>query len=218
MGFFEAEDVVLFQGDSITDCGRSRDLAAANHPDGLGRGYAFIAGGLLRARNPGLGLQVLNRGVGGDRVTDLLKRWDDDCLKLKPDVLSLLLGVNDWCKHHRPEVEGVETRMFERLYRELLEKTRKALPKVRLVLAEPFVLPFDWVLPTWREDLAVRQEMVRRMAKDFDAVFVAYQSAFDAGCREIAATYWSADGVHPSHAGHSLMARTWLAAVGEADT
>ncbi len=215
MSLFETGNVVLFQGDSITDCGRNRGLAEANHPDGLGRGYVFMAGGLLRSRQAGLGLRVHNRGISGDRIIDLHKRWQQDCLDLKPAVLSLLVGVNDWAKFHRPNLEGVATDIFGSTYRELLANTRKALPAVRLILGEPFVLQPEWITDAMREDLAVRQAMVRTLARDFDAVFVPYQAAFEAGCRAAPPRYWSEDGVHPSHAGHSLMARAWLAAVGE---
>lgn len=207
-------DVVLFQGDSITNAGRNFDATEANDIHGLGRGYPFITGGLLRAWLPEMDLRIYNRGVSGDTVPDLRARWREDCLALRPSVLSILVGVNDWARCHIPDEEGVAATDYGRGYRELLTVTRAALPNVRLVLCEPFALQPPWITAAIREDLAGRRAMVRQLAKDFEAVFVPFQTAFDAGCKAAPPEYWAEDGIHPTHAGHSLMARAWLAAVG----
>ncbi len=212
-----AGDVLLFQGDSITDTGRNRNATGPNALDAMGRGYALIAACDMLARQPNRGLRVFNRGIAGNRIGDLLARWSDDCIALKPTVLSILLGVNDWSKHHRLDVaeEGTPTEAFGRGYRQLLQQTRQGLPDARLVIGEPFAVEPAWITPAARQDLAVRQRMVRQLADDYGAVFIGYQALFEDACHLAPPRYWSEDGVHPSLAGHGLMARAWLAAVGE---
>jgi lysophospholipase L1-like esterase len=212
-----AGDVLLFQGDSITDTGRNRGIEGPNRLDAMGRGYAFISACRVLARQPDRGLRIFNRGVSGDRIIDLPSRWDRDCLSLQPTVLNLLVGVNDGSKCHRQDVpeEGVPTEDFGRVYRQLLKQTRAALPDTRLVICEPFAIEPAWITPAAREDLVVRQRMVRQLADDFGATFIGFQAVFNDACRQAPPAYWSEDGVHPTLAGHGLMARAWLAAVGE---
>jgi lysophospholipase L1-like esterase len=216
-GMIGTDDVLLFQGDSITDTGRNKDVLEPNRLDAMGRGYAFIATCQVLGRRPRRGLRVFNRGISGNRITDLLERWDEDCLALRPTVLNIVVGVNDWSKQHRPnpDTPGVATEDFGRLYRQLLKQTRAALPDVRLVICEPFALEPAWITPAAREDLVVRQRMVRQLATDFDALFVGFQAMFNDARGEAPPSYWAEDGVHPTLAGHGRMARTWLAAVGE---
>lgn len=205
----EPNQVLLFQGDSITDCLRSRDLQdKANNNDALGFGYAArIAGGLL-AENPSLGLQIFNRGISGNRVVDLYARWRKDTVNLKPDLISILVGVNDvW--HEFNYQNGVELDRFEQVYRMTLEYTRARLPKVQLVLCEPFALPCGVITPDWEVDIRGRQEIVARLAKEFGAILVPFQEMFNAALKEASPEYWAADGVHPSPAGHERMARFW---------
>src|SRR6187402_1739887 len=88
--------VILFQGDSITDAGRKKDQSAANNPGALGNGYAFLAAAALLKQFPDKNLQIYNKGISGNKVYQLAERWENDCLQLKPDVLSILIGVNDF--------------------------------------------------------------------------------------------------------------------------
>lgn len=203
---FAKDARVLFQGDSITDGNRGRS-ADPNHI--LGHGYAFIVAAKYGAAFPQLNLVFLNRGVSGNKVSDLAGRWAKDTLELKPDVLSILVGVND-------AGHGVPVEEFERGYDELLAQTRAANPQVRLVLGEPFTLPVGkkkegW--EAWREDLRQRQEVVARLAKKHGAALVRYQQVFDDACRRAPADYWIWDGVHPTYPGHQLMADEWVRAV-----
>ena len=200
---------VLFQGDSITDAGRLRDADAANDHGGLGRGYAQIAAGTLLAERPADALQIFNRGVSGDRIIDLHARWKVDALKLKPTVLSILVGINDLLHEHFSG-NGVELPRFEKLYRELLSWTREVLPEVGLVMGEPFALPCGAMDPAWMEQLKPRQAVVRTLADEFGAVFVPYQTLFDQAATEAPMTYWLGDGFHPTSAGHARMAQLWL--------
>ncbi|MDO3408318.1 SGNH/GDSL hydrolase family protein [Saccharibacillus sp. CPCC 101409] len=203
---------ILFQGDSITDGNRGRD-ADPNHI--LGHGYAFwIAAELgesLAARRP----EFVNRGISGSRVSDLAARWDEDALELRPDTISILVGVNDILMSIATE-EGFDRAAYENGYRKLLERTREALPGVRLVLCEPFILPLghtqsDW--EGWRSAADFCGEAVRRLAAEFGAVFVPLQDAFDRACEIAPASYWIWDGVHPTTAGHGLLAKRWLEVV-----
>lgn len=204
--------VVLFQGDSITDCGRNRGQENPN--TGLGGGYAArLAGDLLDAR-PGLGLRFYNRGISGNRVVDLYARWRVDAINLRPDLISILIGVNDtW--HGFKQDNGVEVDRYARIYRMLLDYTRECLPEARLVIMEPFVLPVGVVEPPWEEEMRARRDAVRSIAEEYGAVFVPLQEPFEAAARRGGGpAHWLGDGVHPTPAGHALIAREWRRATG----
>lgn len=194
---------ILFQGDSITDCGRRRETDAKDERPELGLGYVAR----IAPRLPSW--EVLNRGISGNRVVDLYARWKTDALHLKPDVISILIGVNDtW--HEFGYGNGVEVPRYAVIYRMLLEWTRSVLPGVKLVLCEPFVLPCGVVGPGWREEIDERREVVKALAADFSATFVPFQIAFDEALSQHPAEHWAQDGVHPTAAGHALMAACWL--------
>ncbi|GAA1807899.1 hypothetical protein GCM10009682_32140 [Luedemannella flava] len=130
---------VLFIGDSITDAGRDR----AN-PDDLGHGYALIAAALFGARHPGHGVRFGNRGIGGDRVRDLRKRWTEDCITLRPDVVSVMIGVNDtWRGFDSGDVTSTED--YENDYREILTATRVGHRRVHLTPAGDALLAQEWL-------------------------------------------------------------------------
>lgn len=208
-------DVVVFQGDSITDCGRSRERPGPNSGESLGRGYAFFTAAKLLVDFPGGSLQVFNRGISGNKITDLADRWKSDCLDLRPTVVSILIGVNDtWHGTGKGQPEnGVPLDQYESTYRNLIEGTLSTLPGARLVLCEPFVMRCGAVTDEWFPEIDQRREVVRGLAEENKAAFVPFQAAFDAAMRHAPAAYWAADGVHPSMAGHMLMARTWREAV-----
>ena len=195
---------ILFQGDSITDCDRRRDTDAAEvrRPE-LGRGYVAIIASKLQ------GWEALNRGISGNRVVDLYARWKPDALHLKPDAISILIGVNDTWHEFRSR-NGVEVPRYNVIYRMLLEWTRTVLPEVKLILCEPFVLPCGVVGPGWREEIDERRRVVKSLAEEFGTAFVPFQEAFDHALAGHPAEYWAADGVHPTPAGHDLMAACWL--------
>ncbi|MEV4561567.1 GDSL-type esterase/lipase family protein [Kitasatospora sp. NPDC049285] len=192
---------VLFQGDSITDAGRDRRLAAD-----LGHGYAALAADRLRAANPGL--TVLNRGVSGNRITDLRDRWDTDTLAHRPHLVSLMIGVNDtWRRYDSGLPSPVD--LWEDEYRRLLTRLHEHCAP-RLVLIEPFLVPVTAEQWTWRTDLDPRIHAVRRLAAEFGALLLAAdgllnQAAVAAGRPEAIA----ADGVHPTERGHRLLAAAW---------
>ncbi|MGB2571203.1 SGNH/GDSL hydrolase family protein [Micromonospora citrea] len=198
---------VLFIGDSITDAGRDR----ADGAD-LGQGYAMMAAAWFTARHPGHRATFLNRGIGGDRVRDLRSRWDADCLSLAPQVVSVLIGINDtWRRYDHDDPTGVEE--FARDYRHLLTTARERLDAA-LVLVEPFVIPLDDGQRAWCEDLDPKVEVVRRLAAEFDAALVAVDAAFAAADTDD--RVWTTDGVHLTPFGHAVLAQHWLRAVGPA--
>ncbi len=203
--------LVLFQGDSITDADRARF-----YPEDLGRGYAQMAAGWFGWRYPERGVRFLNRGVGGDRVVDLLARWDDDCLALRPDVLSILIGINETWRAFDPG-DPTPTAAFERSYRELLTRTRDALPQTRLILMEPFSLPISPEREAWRADLDPKIQVVRRLAREFGALLTPLDGLFAQAATRREPAFWADDGVHPTPAGHALIARAWLRTAGALD-
>jgi lysophospholipase L1-like esterase len=205
----QRNDTIRFQGDSITDAGRNRDFTEANRGIALGHGYAFMVSGELGTTYPGLGLQCLNRGISDNRIVDLYARWRIDAINLKPDVISILIGANDtWMTFKRDN--GVEVPRYEQVYRMLLEYTKENLPDVRLILCEPFYLLCGVVEPEWIPQMQGRSEAVRRLAGEFGAKFVPFQSMFDELAKQAAPEHGLWDGVHPTAAGHNAMAKLWL--------
>ncbi len=205
-------DVLLFQGDSITDAGRSRDDIKPNSQPGMGSGYAWLAAAELLVDRPDDGLKVYNRGVSGNKVYQLAERWQQDCLDLKPDVLSILIGVNDIWHTLTGKYKGT-VEMYERDYRALIERTLKALPKVKLVICEPFVLRTGAVSDKWFPEFDNYRAAAKRVAQSFHATFIPFQAMFDEAVKFAPADQWLKDGVHPAPAGASLMAYHWLKAV-----
>ncbi len=200
---------ILFQGDSITDAGRDKGRTAANDQPALGNGYAWLAGVELLVDHPASKLSVFNRGISGNKVYQLAERWQADCLDLKPDVLSILIGVNDIWHTLMGKYQGT-VEIYERDYRALLERTKKALPKVKLVICEPFVLRCGSVTDKWFPEFDTYRAAAKRVAESFHATFVPFQTMFDEAVKYAPPTHWAADGVHPTSAGASLMAHTWL--------
>lgn len=203
---------ILFQGDSITDAGRSRE-AGANQA--LGHGYASLIASRIGHALAEQGHRFWNRGIGGNRVSDVYARWNEDAISLQPDMISLLIGVNDAWRIMWNLPEGATDR-FERVYRHLLEETKEALPNTGLVLCEPFILnagPPAERWEEWRQFIYRYGTIVRSLAKEYDAVFVALQGPFEQATSRTEPSYWMHDGVHPSPAGHELIAGEWIRAV-----
>lgn len=206
---FEAGERVLFQGDSITDGNRGRN-EDPNHI--LGHGYAFLIAARYGAAYPDRRLTFLNRGISGDRVVDLAARWRADTIELRPDVLSILIGVNDILRVGL--TIPVET--YEKTYDQLLADTRAANPQVKLVLCEPFILPHRNIMSNWDDSIATMrrfQAVVERLGAKYQAPVVHFQKMFDEAVRRAPADYWIWDGVHPTYAGHQLMADEWVRTV-----
>ena len=202
---------IVFQGDSSTDFGRSREEAGSLSSQ-LGYGYANLAASRWLSDEPARGLTFINRGISGNRVVDLYARWKVDTLNFRPDLISILIGVNDvW--HEFARANGVEADRYEEVYRMLLKWTKKVLPGVKLLIMEPFLLPEEnRTEPGFREEVEARAAAAKRVAAEFGAAFLPLQKAFDDACKLAPAEYWLYDGVHPAPAGHQLIADLWLPA------
>lgn len=204
--FFQENDVVLFQGDSVTDCGRNREDVYD-----LGVGYPMVISSILYHRLAGMNVKFINRGVSGDRSCDLVARWRTDCLDLKPTVVSILIGINDtWRRFDRDDPTSVED--YEKNYRTILDQTKKT--GARMIIMEPFVLPNPADRKEWRADLDPKIHVARKLAKEYGAILVPTDGLMNAGFVATPDTYYSKDGVHPSYAGHGLVAEAWCRAVG----
>lgn len=200
--------VVLFQGDSITDCGRNRNSAEPNATGALGTGYPLLVTAAALAAHPSRALRFYNRGISGNKVPDLQQRWTADALDLQPDVLSILIGVNDfWHKLDFGYSGTVQD--YEQQYAALLDQTRRALPRVHLIVLEPFVLRCGAVNERWFPEFDQRRAAAARVASQARATFVPLQSVFNQRTRSSPPEYWAADGVHPTPAGHALIAEQW---------
>jgi lysophospholipase L1-like esterase len=212
-GLIAPGDTVLLQGDSITDAGRDRRREDnANDGRALGGGYAYLIASHLLSERADANLKIYNRGISGHKVFQLAERWDKDCIAMKPNLVSILIGVNDIWHKLNGQYDGT-VEVYERDYRALLERTKKELPGVKLVVCEPFVLRTGAVNETWFPEFDSYRAAARKVATEFAAVFVPFQSAFDEAIQKAPPAHWAGDGVHPTMAGASLMARTWLAAV-----
>ncbi|MBB6250296.1 SGNH/GDSL hydrolase family protein [Nitrospirillum iridis] len=200
--------VILFQGDSITEGGRQpgNDL---NHT--MGQDYDYIIAAEVGAQYPERRLTFLNRGISGNTVTDLAARWQADVIDLKPDLLSILVGVNDTFHGKGETVED-----YARTYERLIQQTQAQLPGTRIILGQPFLLPagdYQADYPAKRAQVKLRQAVVADLAAKYHLPLIRYQEAFDEACRKAPADHWSWDGIHPTYAGHGLMAREWRRAV-----
>jgi lysophospholipase L1-like esterase len=203
-------DVILFQGDSITDAGRNREAKEANSIKALGNGYAFLAAADLMNTFAAKSLKIYNKGISGNKVYQLADRWQTDCLDLKPAVLSILIGVNDYWHKHNGNYDGT-AEIYERDFRALLERTTAALPDVKLVICEPFaVLGCRAVDGTWFPEFDQYRASARKLAGEFNAIFIPYHDIFAKASKIAPPTYWTGDGVHPSIAGAKLMDEAWM--------
>jgi lysophospholipase L1-like esterase len=204
------KSVILFQGDSITDAWRHKDRYYANDSLGMGIGYVHYAATNLLGRHPGKHLKFYNRGVSGHKVFQLAGRWEEDCLQLGPDVLSILIGVNDYWHTLDFGYSGTAN-SYEDDLRKLLDRTKKALPNVRLIMGEPFYVKGGTAIKErWHGEFPAYQAAARQIAEDYQAVFIPYQAVFNKALETAPVEYWCPDGVHPSLAGNYLMAHAWM--------
>ncbi len=197
------EKRILFQGDSITDAGRIR----ADEFD-LGTGYAMMAASLFSATYPERKVNFINRGISGNRVTDLKARWQQDCIDLNPTIISILIGINDcWRRYdsNDPTTAGQYREDYRYILQQLKEKTT-----AKIILCEPFVLPTPEDRIKWREDLDPKIQVVRELAREFETHLIPFDGIMNQACVYKEPSFWAPDGVHPSNAGHALMAKEWL--------
>ncbi|QEG35329.1 SGNH/GDSL hydrolase family protein [Bythopirellula goksoeyrii] len=204
---------ILFQGDSITDAGRNKEQTdLVNQQSAFGNGYAFLAASQMLVGHAEDNLKFYNRGISGNKVYQLAERWQTDCLDLKPNLLSILIGVNDIWHKLNGQYDGT-VEVYEKDYNALLARTKEALPDVKLVVCEPFVLKCGAVTDAWFPEFDEYRAAARRVSDEAGARFVPFQAMFDRAVEYAPPEYWAADGVHPTPFGASLMAYTWLQSV-----
>ena len=196
---------ILFQGDSITDAIRNRDL-----PFDMGKGYPNLVSAHIGFENPGE-YEFINRGISGNRIVDLYARMKKDLINLKPDIMSILIGVNDvW--HELAYENGVAPDKFKKIYSMLIEEVKEALPDIKIMILEPFVLEG----PATAENIDKFSEVyemakvAKEVAEKYNLVFIPLQEKFDEATKLAEPTYWLGDGVHPTPKGHELIKREWL--------
>ena len=207
-------NIILFQGDSITDAGRDRkDEATPNSQSALGLGYPLFATASVLANHPDEALNLYNRGISGNKVYQLAERWENDCLALKPNILSILIGVNDFWHTKTGGYKGtVETYATD--YQKLISQTKNALPDVKIAILEPYIIHGGTALDnTWESGFAPYRNAAKKIATDNRLIFVPLQSVFNEALNHAPAEYWGKDGVHPSMAGAQLIAQAWLKSV-----
>ncbi len=200
---------ILFQGDSITDCGRNEERGSMIS---IGQGYAMLVCAELGCKYP-KEYEFVNRGISGNRIVDLYARIKTDVWNLEPDVFSILIGVNDvW--HELAAQNGVDTERYENMYRTIAEETLKRFPNMKMMILEPFVLKASATEEKWdefRTEVELRAAAAKRVAEEYNLIFVPLQEKFDAAEKNTNdASYWLADGVHPTPAGHKLIAAAWI--------
>lgn len=206
-------DVILFQGDSITDAGRDKVNQLANSPGSFGPGYAYLTASNLLNTMASHQFSIYNRGISGNKVFQLADRWPKDCFELHPKMLSILIGVNDFWHTLDGKYDGTAEK-YEQDYRQLLILTKNMLPEVQLIICEPFaVLGCSAVTEKWYPAFDAYRIAAKKLADEFNTIFIPYQAIFDEAQKYAPGKYWTRDGVHPSMAGCSLMAEAWLKAV-----
>ena len=203
---------ILFQGDSITDAGRHRDGYYANHTwGGMGTGYVVQTVGALLGRNPNSNIRCYNRGISGNKVHQLASRWEEDCMQIRPDVLSLLIGVNDFWHTLTHNYKGT-VKTYEDDLRKLLDRTLKENPNLKLMICQPFVIKGGSAIKEedWFPAFMAYQDAAQRIASDYKAGWVPFQKTFDEALKNATVESLCPDGVHPSLGGGYLMAQEWL--------
>lgn len=211
----EKGNLILFTGDSITDGLRYKKKSQEwdlNHQ--MGHSYPYIINGLLGSLFPEKEFSFKNRGISGNRIIDVYARIDADLIDIKPDILSVLVGVNDGPQ----DINGfhpTDPEKYETLYRLFLQEVKEKLPECQIILMEPFVCPAgkfrdEAEYKNWREAISAFGEKVRKLAKEFNTIYVPLQEEFDKRCAAGNPEYWCWDGVHPTENGHGLIAVQWM--------
>ncbi len=200
-------DVILFQGDSITDGNRGRN-SDLNHVHG--HGYQYIIAAELTADNIDKNVEFINRGISGNRIADLYGRWVEDCLDLKPTILSILIGIND-IMFNWERKSGSDSERYEKIYRYLLDEVKKQNPDTLIVIMEPFFgeKKEEELNTFFKEHIGGYAKAAKKIAEEYGAVFVPLQDMIDSYAEktDIYNILW--DGVHPTTCGHELIARRW---------
>ena len=203
---------LVFIGDSITDCERARPIGEGLF-NAIGKSYVSLVEGFLTAIHPDHAIRLVNMGTSGNTVLDLKKRWKTDALDLKPDWLSIMIGVNDvWRQFDLPRQKEIHVspKVYEKTLLELASKTR---PKLKgLIIMAPFYLEPNRDDPM-RKRMDQYGAIAKKVAKKSDAIFIDTQAVFDELLTHMHANAIAWDRVHPNTIGHSVIARAFLNAI-----
>ena len=197
---------ILFQGDSVTDCGRNREDLYD-----LGFGYPKYAAEHIKEKYTDYKLTFINKGVSGDRSCDLALRWNRDCIELKPDFVSILIGVNDTWRRYDSDDETLDS-VFENNLRYILNETKSKLG-VPVMLLSPFLIEVDPKLKLWREDLDPKIAITKRLADEYGCIFVPLDEIFADEILKTEKMLLSEDGVHPAEEGKKVIAKAYFEAL-----
>lgn len=204
---------LLFQGDSLTDGGRNKDIKTPN--EGLGGGFVGLIASRLLCDNPSA--EIYNRGTYGNRIADMYARWIEDALNIQFNVISIMNGINDVGFAIRQN-RGADTQKYEFIFDRILYETKESHPNADIILCQPFLIKRvyekendiyeNW--DRWSAAVEERGEVVRRLSKQYGTLFVEFKLAIDNALKIAPAEHWSLDCIHMTHAGNELLARTWL--------
>ena len=200
---------ILFQGDSITDANRER-----GNDDSLGWGYARLIKSTLTYEEP-CKYEFINRGISGNRIVDLYARLKSDIINLNPDVMSILIGVNDvWHEYDfSDKPNGVDAEKYFKIYSMLIEEVKQALPDIKIMIMEPFTLEgtgnFEYY-PLFKKEVTKRAEKAKAIAEKYGFPFIELQDKFNEAAKLAPNSNWLRDGVHPTEAGYELIKREWI--------
>ncbi len=200
---------ILFQGDSITDAGRARD-----NNINVGVGYPLLVKAALGFEGPGK-YEFFNRGISGNRIVDVYARIKNDIINLQPDIMSILIGVNDVWHEFSESPNGVDADKYYKIYDMLIEEVKSALPDIKIMIMEPFVLKASATEKNWeafKTEVEKRAEMAKRISQKYNLPYIALQEGFDKMSKRIEGSYWLGDGVHPTPMGHEYIKNEWLKA------
>ena len=203
---------IVFFGDSITDMGRRREYdGLSDSAFSFGVGYpAFVAGELMQTPKR---YEVVNRGIANDESVNLYARLKRDVWNLCPDVLSILIGVNDvWHQIDPARKSGVEISRYVKTYRNIIEETKERFPNIKLILCEPFVLYGVGTKAYFEEFQAVKEyaKEVKKLASEYGAEFLPLQRTLEEATEREGEGSFLYDGIHPTIAGAKLIATEWL--------
>jgi lysophospholipase L1-like esterase len=204
-------DVILFQGDSITDGRREAKNKNPNDIIALGSGFVALAAKQLLNTYSEKKLKIYNRGLSGNRLPDLQKRWKEDTIEIRPNILSILIGVNDFW---RTVDQGAKTTVedYRSQYRKLMEQTLSELPNIKTIICEPFAFKgVGYVSNAWYPNFLEYQQVTLSIAKEFNSIYIPFQKMFDNENKP--STYWTSDGIHPNTVGNEFLASVWMDAI-----
>ncbi len=198
---------ILFQGDSITDAGRNREDDSAP-----GVGYARFVKAQLGFKEPGKH-EFINRGISGNRIVDIYARMRTDIINLNPDVMSILIGVNDVWHEFEKSPNGVPADKFYKFYDMLIEEVKEALPDLKIMILEPFVMKGSGTEAYFDEfkcEVEKRAAMSKKIAEKYGIPYIELQAGFNKLAELAEPTYWLYDGVHPTPMGHQFITNQWM--------